>query len=186
MRTRKARLPDAPQIHALMADYVREEILLPRSLGEICENIRDFTVVERRGEVIGCGALHLYGLDLAEIRSIAVARSAQGRGAGRHLVEALLAEARQQGVARVCLFTRIPDYFAQLGFLPVAHERLPEKIWKDCLKCPRFYRCDETAMIFGGVSASLGPAPLGSARDRRDKRAEAEGLATTRLPVLPG
>ena len=47
--------------------------LLPRSLPEICENIRDFVVVqETNGLIIGCGALHLYGTHLAEIRSIAV------------------------------------------------------------------------------------------------------------------
>lgn len=148
MRTRKARLPDAGRIHALIGEYAREEILLPRSLAEICENIRDFTVAENRGEVVGCGALHLYGLDLAEIRSLAVAGSAQGRGAGRLLVETLLGEAREHGVGRVCLFTRIPDYFARTGFVPVAHQSLPEKIWKDCLKCPRFNCCDETAMVF--------------------------------------
>lgn len=153
MRARKARLPDAPRVHELIAEYSREEILLPRSLAEICENIRDFAVVESGGDVVGCGALHFYGDDLAEVRSIAVARELQGRGAGRLVVEALLAEARQHRVGRVCLFTRIPDYFARLGFVPVAHESLPQKIWKDCLKCPRFYRCDETAMVFAGASA---------------------------------
>lgn len=151
MRTRKACLPDAPRIYTLIAEYAREEILLPRSLAEICENIRDFTVVENRGEVLGCGALHIYGLDLAEIRSIAVERAAQGRGAGRRLVEALLTEARQHSVGRVFLFTRIPDYFARLGFVSVPHQSLPEKTLKDCLKCPRFNCCDETAMVLVGV-----------------------------------
>ncbi len=153
MLARKARLPDARRIHELIAEYAREEILLPRSLAEIFENIRDFAVVESGGEVVGCGALHFYGDDLAEIRSIAVARDLQRQGAGRRLVEALLAEARHHRVGRVCLFTRIPEYFARLGFVPVSHESLPQKIWKDCLKCPRFYRCDETAMVVGGAPA---------------------------------
>ena len=153
MRTRKARLPDAARIHALMAAYVAEEILLPRSLAEISENIRDFTVVEHRGEVIACGALHFYGTDLAEVRSIAVDAGRQRRGAGRRVVEALLKEASAHNVERVCLFTKIPDYFARLGFAPAAHESLPQKIWKDCLKCPRFYRCDEVAMLYAGAEA---------------------------------
>ena len=153
MRTRKACLPDAKRIYALIAEYAREELLLPRSLAEICENIRDFTVVEDRKEVVGCGALHLYGLDLAEIRSLAVGRTAQRRGAGRGLVEALLTEAATHRVGRVFLFTRIPDYFARMGFVSVPHQSLPEKTLKDCLKCPRFNCCDETAMVFDGVSA---------------------------------
>jgi len=153
MRTRKAQLPDAARIYELIAGYVPDEILLPRSLAEICENIRDFTVAEHRGEVIGCAALHFYGTDLAEVRSIAVDGARQRGGAGRRLVEALLAEARAHRVERVCLFTRIPDYFARLGFAAVGHETLPQKIWKDCLKCPRFYRCDETAMVYAGAPA---------------------------------
>ena len=155
MHPRKAHLPEAAQIHGLIAAYTADGTLLPRSQAEICENIRDFTVVASQGQVIGCGALHFYGLDLAEIRSLAVARTAQQQGVGRRLLEALLAEAREHRVARVCLFTRIPDYFALLGFVPVSPQSLPEKIWKDCLKCPRFHCCDETALVFAGVSSPV-------------------------------
>jgi len=151
MRARKARLPDAGRIYALIAGYAREERLLPRSLEEICENIRDFTVVEQRGGVIGCGALHFYGAELAEIRSVAVDRALQHRGAGSRLVEALLAEARAHGVGCICLFTHIPDYFARMGFETVEHQSLPEKALKDCVRCPRVHCCDETAMIFGAL-----------------------------------
>jgi amino-acid N-acetyltransferase len=153
IRTRKASLPDAPAIHALISHYAGRNILLPRTIGEICENVRDFTVVEQNGSVIGCGALHLYGQHLAEVRSIAVAREAQGRGAGSKLVEALLKEARQHQVAQVCLFTRSPEYFGRLGFVEVPHAVLPDKIFKDCRNCPMFTRCDEKAMIFAGAAA---------------------------------
>ncbi len=77
MRTRDAVLPDAEQIHALIAAYSGDGTLLPRSLAEICENVRDFVVLEHDGRIIGCGALHLYGVHLAEIRSITC-----GSGAG--------------------------------------------------------------------------------------------------------
>src|SRR5580693_9127426 len=77
MRTRKARLQDAEQIHALIAGYSGDGTLLPRTLAEICENIRDFVVLEDQGQLIGCGALHLYGMHLAEIRSITVSPSSQ-------------------------------------------------------------------------------------------------------------
>ena len=153
IRTRKAALPDAPAIHALIAHYADQDVLLPRTIGEICENVRDFTVVEQNGRVIGCGALHLYGQHLAEVRSIAVAREAQGRGAGSKLVEALLKESRQHQVAQVCLFTRSPEYFGRLGFVEVPHAVLPDKIFKDCRNCPLFTRCDEKAMIYAGAAA---------------------------------
>lgn len=155
IRTRKAILPDAPAIHALIEGYAGAGIMLPRTIGEICENVRDFTVVEEKGAVIGCGALHLYGQHLAEVRSIAVAREAHGRGAGSKLVDALLKEARQHQVAQVCLFTRSPEYFGRLGFVEVPHAVLPDKIFKDCRNCPMFTRCDETAMIYAGAAARV-------------------------------
>ncbi len=170
MHPRKAHLPDAAQIQGQIPAYTAHGTLMPRTQAEICEHIRDFTVVVSKSQVIGCGALHFYGLDLAEIRSLAVACTAQQQGVGRSLVEALLAEAQEHRVARVCLFTRIPDYFAPLGFVPVPPQSLPEKIWKDCLKCPRFHRCDETALVFAGVSLPV----------------ELHRPAVSALRVLPG
>ena len=160
MRTRKAILPDAEQINELILQYSHDGTLLPRSLAELCENIRDFVVVEDKGKVIGCGALHLYGQHLSEIRSIAVSKSAQGRGGGHRLVQALLKEAERQRASCVCLFTRIPKFFAQMGFTVAKREELPDKIYKDCINCPRLHACDEIAMIRGELPkfALLGEA----------------------------
>ena len=149
MHTRKARLPDAVRIHEIIAQFAARDVLLPRSLAEICENVRDFVVAEEAGQIIGCGALHLYGTHLAEIRSIAVDPGYQGSGAGGWLVRALLAEAAQHRVACVCLFTRIPDFFARFGFTVANRDELPDKIYKDCLQCPKLYACDEIAMVRG-------------------------------------
>ncbi len=151
MRTRKARLPDAPRVHELIGIYSRQTILLPRSLDEICENIHNFTVAVEAGRVVGCGGLHFYGPNLAEVRSIAVDPETQHRGAGQRIVKALLREARKHGIEQICLFTHIPDYFAQLGFVTVPHRALPEKMFKDCLKCLRVQCCDELAMVYGSV-----------------------------------
>ena len=155
MFARSATLPDAFAIEQLIQVHVADGTLLPRSLAEICENIRDFIVVEDDGEIIGCGALHLYGMHLAEIRSITVTAKAKGRGAGRVLIEALLKEAKRQSVTCVCLFTRIAGFFGQMGFLVVGKEALPDKLHKDCLKCPRLHACDETAMYLGKLPKRL-------------------------------
>jgi amino-acid N-acetyltransferase len=150
MRTRKAILPDARNIHGLICNYSGDGTLLPRTLHEICENIRDFVVLEQEdGKIIGCGALHLYGTHLAEIRSITVAPSAQGKGGGSRLVKALMAEAKRHRVDCICLFTRKPDFFAGQGFTVAQREDLPDKIHKDCHACPRFHCCDEVAMVRG-------------------------------------
>ncbi len=149
MYARKAILPDAENLRALIAAFSGDGTLLPRSLAEICENIRDFTLVVQGDELVGCGALHLYGMHLAEIRSIAVWPKYKGTGAGRVLVDALLEEAEQQHVSCVCLFTRIPDFFAHLGFAEAKREELPDKIYKDCANCPKLHECDEVAMYRG-------------------------------------
>ena len=149
MRTRNAILPDADAIQELIATYSGDGTLLPRTFAEICENIRDFVVVEDHHQVIACGALHLYGPHLAEVRSIAVDPHAKGKGAGRRVVKALLEEAERQQVNGVCLFTRIPEFFAPLGFAAASREDLPDKMYKDCLACPRLHCCDEVAMVRG-------------------------------------
>src|SRR6202158_1147234 len=99
MRTREAVLPDAEQVHSLIAAYSVDGPLLPRTLAEICENIRDFVVLEHHDRIIGCGALHLYGPHLAEIRSITVDPGRQGSGGGERLVKALLAQAHKHNVS---------------------------------------------------------------------------------------
>jgi amino-acid N-acetyltransferase len=149
MLTRDAILADAQPIHDLIAAYSGDGTLLPRRLAEICENIRDFVVAEQAGQIIGCGALHLYGPHLAEVRSIAVYPHHRGSGAGRQVVEALLREAERHQVSCVCLFTRIPDFFSRMGFAVAAREHLPDKVYKDCCSCPRLHCCDEVAMIRG-------------------------------------
>ena len=149
MRTREALLPDAAQIHNLISSYSGDGTLLPRSLPEICENVRDFIVLEHSGRVVGCGALHLYGPHLAEIRSITVHKKFQKRGGGELLVSALLQEAAKHEVSCICLFTRTPEFFSKLGFEVAQREDLPDKINKDCCACPRYHCCDEVAMVKG-------------------------------------
>jgi amino-acid N-acetyltransferase len=149
MYTREALLPDAARIYELVSSYSTDGTLLPRTLAEIYENMRDFVVLEQAGKIIGCGALHLYGPHLAEIRSITVAKNYQKRGGGELLVQSLMSRARKLEVSCICLFTRSPQFFAKLGFEVAQREALPEKINKDCIVCPRYRCCDEVAMVKG-------------------------------------
>jgi amino-acid N-acetyltransferase len=157
VRTRNAILPDVERIYSIIHPYSQSGTLLPRAMAELNENVRDFVVAEDAGKIIGCGALHLYGMHLAEVRTIAVDPVAKGRGAGRKVVEALLEEATRQHVACVCLFTRIPDFFARLGFTVARREELPDKIYKDCVHCPNLFACDEVAMVRGRIPQQMGP-----------------------------
>ena len=149
MLVRSAVLTDASKIERLISAEVTGSSLIPRSLPEICENIRDFLVIEDKGKVVGCGALHLYGLHLAEIRSITIRKTVRGKGAGRLLVDALLAEAERHRVTCICLFTKIPEFFSRLGFRIAERESLPDKAYRDCQFCPKLHACDEIAMVRG-------------------------------------
>ncbi len=158
---RNARLQDAVNIFDLVNSLSGDGTLLRRSYAEICENVRDFVVAESdAGVFLGCGALHLYGPHLAEVRSIVVKPEAKGQGAGGKLLRALLHEAEDHGVVAVCLFTRIPDFFFHFGFRTADRTALPDKIYKDCQSCPRLYACDEVAMVRGPLPrvAVLGPS----------------------------
>lgn len=159
MRVHKARARDAEAIHCLVSLYSPDGTLLPRSLEDIRAHIRQFVVAEVNSQVVGCGALHSYPNGLVELRSIAVAPDCQQRGIGTRLVRRLLREARRQSSTRIFLFTRIPDFFACLGFTPVPPVSLPEKIWKDCRVCPRLFRCDEIPMVYRAAAAAhIAPA----------------------------
>ena len=168
MLVRKARLQDASNVYDLVNSLSGDGTLLKRPFAEICENIRDFAVAESPvdgdsgGVFLGCGALHLYGPHLAEVRSIVVKPEAKGQGAGGRLLRALLEEAEEQKVTAVCLFTRIPDFFFHFGFRVVDRTTLPDKIYKDCQTCPRLYACDEVAMVRGPLPkiAVLGPSRI--------------------------
>jgi len=165
---RAAKLQDAVNIFELVNSLSGDGTLLRRNYAEICENVRDFAVAESPvvgetgGVFLGCGALHLYGPHLAEVRSIVVKPEAKGQGAGGRLLQALLAEAEEQGVASVCLFTRMPDFFFHFGFRIADRTALPDKIYKDCQACPRLYACDEVAMVRGPLPriAVLGPSRI--------------------------
>ena len=128
MLVRKARLQDASQIHDLVNSLSSDGTLLKRAFAEVCENVRDFTVAESDGGIfLGCGALHLYGPHLCEVRSIVVKPAAKGQGAGGGILKALIEEAEEHGVQSVCLFTRIPDFFFKYGFR-TAHEKIGQAV----------------------------------------------------------
>ena len=91
--------------------------------------------------------MHICWEDLAEVRSLAVAAAYEGRGVGRHLVEACLDEARQLGLPRIFALTYKQAFFEKFGFRVVEKSELPHKVWGDCLKCAKFPDCDEIAMI---------------------------------------
>jgi amino-acid N-acetyltransferase len=147
VRYRPARLGDVPAIGGVIAGFAERKMMLPRTPSELYEDVRDFLVAESEpGGICGCVALHIDTDKIAEIKALAVAPAVHGRGIGRGLVEAALAEARTLGLERVFCLTYQVDFFARLGFVKVDRARLPDKVWGECVRCHRFLDCDEVAM----------------------------------------
>jgi amino-acid N-acetyltransferase len=144
---RKARMSDIAPMLALINGYAASGTMLPRTEFEISESMRDFSIAESAGRLVGCGALHFYSPTTGEIRSLAVDESAKTHGVGRRLIETLLEEALEYSLDAVFAFTYVPDFFRKMGFLEVERGALPLKAWKDCLRCPKFHGCDEIAVM---------------------------------------
>jgi len=144
---RAARLTDVPQLETLMAPFVATGDLLPRSNYDLCRHIKEYVVAEALGgEIVACASLKVYSAELAEVAGLAVRDDQQGKGLGRALVEALVAEARAVGVSEVFALTRKPDFFYRLDFRPEERQAFPLKVWADCARCPRQHDCDEIAV----------------------------------------
>lgn len=143
----KANIDDPPQILAIVNHFADQQLMLPRSLNDIYENLRDFFVWRQDGRIVGCAALHISWQGLGEVRSLAVLEEAKGRGIGRALVESCLEEARSLGMQQVFVLTYMPEFFEKFGFVLHPKEKLPHKVWADCLNCPKFPDCDEVALI---------------------------------------
>jgi len=144
---RKAKIGEIKEIQRLIKLYAPRGGILPRSLSELYDHLRDFFVFIKNRKVIGICALHICWDDMAEIRSLAVQEEQRSKGIGAKLVEACLEESRQLGVKRVFALTYEPEFFERLGFKKVDKAVLPHKIWTDCLKCVKFPDCDETALL---------------------------------------
>ena len=147
MKVDKARVTDATSMHRLINQLADKGEMLPRALSEIYENIRDYFVVRDENNIIGCVALHVNWVDLAEVRSLAVDEKRQRNGIGSLLVEACLKEAKKLGIPTVFCLARRAEFFQKHGFLLIDKMELPRKVWAECYRCPKFPDCDEVALI---------------------------------------
>lgn len=146
-KVEKARIQDVPQIHRLVNHFADKGEMLARPLSEIYENIRDYFVIRDGEQIVACAALHVCWADLAEIKSVAVAKDKQRRGIGAQLIEACFKEAKGLGIDTVFCLTYQPAFFEKFGLSRVDKMELPRKIWTECYRCPKFPDCDEVALI---------------------------------------
>jgi amino-acid N-acetyltransferase len=146
-KVEKAKIIDVAQMHKLINYFADKGLMLPRPLSEIYENIRDYFVCKDDEKVIGCAALHITWSDLAEIKSVAVNEDRQKQGIGDLLIKACLSEAEVIGIPTVFCLTYQPGFFKKFGFSQIEKMELPQKVWSECFRCPKFPNCDEIALI---------------------------------------
>lgn len=150
MHIRKAVVQDIKAIQKILNYYAKKDFLLPRSLSELYDHLRDYFVLEdtdQKHMIHGVCGLGISWEDLAEIKSLAISEGNQSKGLGSQLVEMCLEEARSLGIGKVFALTYIPKFFVKFGFREVEKSVLPNKIWADCLKCPKFPDCGEIAVL---------------------------------------
>ena len=153
MKARTARMSDAAAVHRVISHYAGEGLLLPRTEAEVREHISRFLVLveKRNGKdlVLGCVALEPYGTDLAEIRSLAVAPEARGKGrnVGDRLMKAAMDTARRRKIARLFAVTHRPDFFSRYGFTAGPRQAIREKVERDCATCPKESKCTLVATV---------------------------------------
>ena len=153
---RKARIQDVAAIHRLINFWAEKGEMLARSLNEIYENLRDYFVYCEDEKVLGCAALHIMWEDLGEVKSVAVVPEYQHKGIGTQLLKRCLAEAGELGLPRVFALSFNPQFFVQKGFEVIDKNTLPQKVWTECIKCPKFPNCNETALqIHLGPKSSI-------------------------------
>ncbi len=144
---RKATIKDVEKIWKLINLYADKHKMLPRSLSELYETLRDFYVYIENGHLIGCGALHITWEDYGEILSLAVEPEKARQGIGSEILKACEEEARALGLAKLFTLTYAPGFFEKHGFSRVDKNTLPHKIWRMCIKCPKFPDCDEIPLV---------------------------------------
>lgn len=154
----RATVHDGAGIHELVNYWAAQGQMLPRTLGETYEHLRDFFVVRAGDRVVGCAALHITWADLAELKSLAVAEDQHSRGVGAALVQACVDEGRALGLTRLFALTYRPGFFERLGWEQADVMNLPRKVWNECYRCPKFPGCDEIAMVIELVSDTQGQA----------------------------
>ena len=158
---RRALMKDIVGIAQLVNNFAEQGLMLHRSMEYLYEHARDFHVaVDDDQNVVGVCGLSIVWADMAEIYSLAVCKSQQGKGLGSKLVNAAIEDAKTLEIRQLMSLTYEQRFFERLDFTVVDRMTLPLKVWSECINCPKNQACDEIAMVrLLDVPQILAPKP---------------------------
>ena len=144
---RKATVGDVKSIYDLIKHFSEKGLLLLRTMSNIYDNLRDFKIIEIDNKIVAIAAMHVCWEDLGEIRSICVDEDYFFKGYGTLLVNECIKDAKELKLKKIFVLTYQVKFFEKLGFYVLNKKNLPHKVWAECVNCPKFPNCDETAMM---------------------------------------
>jgi amino-acid N-acetyltransferase len=137
VRVRHADPTDARRLE----EFLTNNALTTVGLKDCLENF--LIAVDKNGSWVGVAGYEVYG-EIALLRSVAVDSRARNLGHGRTLVQAALANAKNQGVRSVYLMTETAErYFGRLGFEPIERDRVEPAVKHS----PEFAECCVSARV---------------------------------------
>ncbi len=153
-KIRRARLSDAESTFALV--HLNRDLLVPRSMGNIVENIDRFLVAVSGSDVVGCAAYQVHPeigqpeAATVELQSLAVRSPYRRRGIGRAIVEAVIESVKPFHPRELLVLTFTPEFFAKLGFHEIPKTKVMHKLYTGCINCTKHtdpFTCPEIAMV---------------------------------------
>lgn len=119
----------AQQILNLIAPFVEEGKILPRTYAQINDNIADFIVLEQSGTAIACAGLkNCQEGDMGEIYALAVSKAVQNQRISGKLLHKIIQKARADNFSKIfALSKHNAQWFLKQGFVQMAINELPKK-----------------------------------------------------------
>lgn len=151
---RSAVLADAEKIFALI--HLNRDQLVPRSMGNIVENIDRFTVAVSGSDIVGCATYQIHPeigdaqAATVEIQSVAVRAPYRRSGIGKALIGAVIERASAFSPREFIVLTFAPEFFTSLGFVEIPKTKVMHKLYTGCINCTKHknpFTCPEIAMV---------------------------------------
>ena len=113
---RSSQPADQDLILDLIAPFVEQQLLIPRTAQEVSDLLDNGFVAMDGDELIGFAAIEIYSRKLAEIQCLAVSLQAHGRGIGTQLIAACLQKAKEHHVLEVMAISSSGNFLEKCGF----------------------------------------------------------------------